>query len=307
MPGLLKFAVYTDHGPHPAAHFDASMILPDSQGTLLVVADSIGFYEGETASVYSIRRVKELWTTSVAPMTLSNRERLKLILLQVNQELYQQNYTAQGSSAPRLTAVLAAYVVDSLVVVAWVGHCRAYVVSATRRQALQITRDHTQAAEMISRGQESLHADPNALTRALGMNHYVEVDTTEGTLEEEDRLLICTDGLTRHLSEATMVSMVLKRSPVQKKVIKMGTWVKQNGADDSLTLILGEHPQSVPFRIIVLGFVLAVLLAAGLIAGFAFVLNSSGTSSTLTPRPEITQSVPALISPDRTGEPSPQP
>ena len=72
---------------------------------------------------------------------------------------------------------------------------------------MQLTEDHSFVAEQVRRGMMTQHEAENSnmqnvLLRALGVEPEVQVDVSEKDLLEGDTLLLCSDGLTRELSNA---------------------------------------------------------------------------------------------------------
>ena len=89
------------------------------------------------------------------------------------------------------------------------GDSRLYI--SGEQGLVQITRDHSWIAEMVMRGELSKeearnHPDKNIITRALGASEEVDIDFFDVQLEEKNRILLCSDGLSLsliHISEPT--------------------------------------------------------------------------------------------------------
>jgi len=103
------------------------------------------------------------------------------------------------------TLTLGLFSPDGSLDIGHVGDSRAYLLSdATLRQ---VTRDHSLVAEMVTAGEltpteAAVHPYRNVVTRALGLDRSVEVDREERTLQDGDRVLLCTDGLTNMVDDA---------------------------------------------------------------------------------------------------------
>ena len=92
--------------------------------------------------------------------------------------------------------------------VAHAGDCRLYLLRDG--EILRLTADHTMAAELVLRGELEPHEAAasglaNALTRALGSQSSVLVDTLSLDVLEDDTFLLCTDGLHRYFDDAALV------------------------------------------------------------------------------------------------------
>lgn len=121
-----------------------------------------------------------------------------------------QSKEAFGSKQVASTLV-AAFLVDRFAYVAHVGNSRAYLY---REGALNcLTLDHTLAMDQLRRGEiddDAYSKSPyrKALTQALGLTPTVEVDVAEVQLQDGDRLLLCTDGLTHVVAESTITQLL---------------------------------------------------------------------------------------------------
>ncbi|MBL8145908.1 MAG: Stp1/IreP family PP2C-type Ser/Thr phosphatase [Anaerolineae bacterium] len=103
------------------------------------------------------------------------------------------------------TTVTAAYVRGNHCIVAHVGDSRAYLVEAYPAGIEQITSDHSFVEALVAAGhltpdQAAEHPMKNVLYRALGQSDHVDVDLYELHLSPGDQLVLCSDGLTRHVS-----------------------------------------------------------------------------------------------------------
>lgn len=100
-----------------------------------------------------------------------------------------------------------------------IGDSRLYIVGGTE-QIRQITRDHSLVDEMVRMGEINadearVHPDKNIITRAVGAADHVEADFFEVELCEDDRILLCTDGLTNMVRDEeicdTIRQMIISR------------------------------------------------------------------------------------------------
>lgn len=87
----------------------------------------------------------------------------------------------------------------------WAGDSRAYVLK--RRTLRQITRDHSVLQEVVDAGLVNRDAaarmyGANAITRAVGIRDTLKLDCAYGVLEDGDRMLLCSDGVTAVLDDA---------------------------------------------------------------------------------------------------------
>jgi PPM family protein phosphatase len=100
---------------------------------------------------------------------------------------------------------------DGTTDVAHVGDSRAYLYTDDRLE--QITSDHSYVAEMMEAGrmtaeEADVHPYRSVVTRAIGLETAVEVDTYSVTLVTGDRLLLCSDGVTSMLDDSTIAEIL---------------------------------------------------------------------------------------------------
>ena len=126
--------------------------------------------------------------------------------------------------------------------IVWVGDSRAYV---WRRGGLfQLSSDHTHVQDLVdqgilSPGEARDHPMGHVLTRALGVQDTVQVDIVEDTIEPGDRFLLCSDGLSGPVDEASMREIVASRPP-EEAVEELIRAAHANGAPDNVTAIVIE-------------------------------------------------------------------
>ena len=114
------------------------------------------------------------------------------------------------------TTLVIGTIIGNKLFVANIGDSRLYIVGGTE-QIRQITRDHSLVDEMVRMGEINadearVHPDKNIITRAVGAADHVEADFFEVELCEDDRILLCTDGLTNMVKYAILLGkMIISR------------------------------------------------------------------------------------------------
>jgi protein phosphatase len=199
----------TDAGKVRANNEDALLVGEGRDETLFAVADGIGGFEaGEVASRIAVDVLKEL--EPEASFEAAIREANRRIL-------------AAGRGDERLSGMGTTIVAvrfggtreEPVAQVAHVGDSRAYLLRGGSLRPL--TEDHSLVAELVrsgdlTRDQAAEHPQKNLITRALGADEEVEVDTMVLPVEAGDRLLLCSDGLTDMVPEAR-IGEILADSP----------------------------------------------------------------------------------------------
>jgi serine/threonine protein phosphatase PrpC len=190
-------AAVSDPGTTRAENEDAcGHLVAGATSVLVAVADGVsGGPGGATASSKAIevvlRAYQELSAALPAP------KRLYRAVQQANIEVYDLGVVVPElrGMATTLTAIL---LDQGQLVAAHVGDSRLYRVRAGR--ATQLTKDHTVAAErararLVSEERARVHPDRSVLTRSLGRELVASIDRLEAALEEDDVLVLCSDGL----------------------------------------------------------------------------------------------------------------
>jgi serine/threonine protein phosphatase PrpC len=132
--------------------------------------------------------------------------------------------------------------------VAHVGDSRAYLLRAGGLQ--QLTSDHSLVAEQVRRGvltpaEAEQSTMQSVLIRALGSQPDVEVDTEEQLLLVRDVLLLCSDGLTRMVTEPEIAGTLQVETDPQKAAEQLVKLANENGGADNVTVIvIRMEPQS---------------------------------------------------------------
>jgi len=146
-----------------------------------------------------------------------------------------------------IVSVLLCGALQPAAAVAHVGDSRAYLIRHDMIRAL--TKDHSLVEQLIDEGQITrqqarTHPRQNVLLKALGVGYDSEPDGQIITLEAEDRLLLCTDGVTKMLSESDILSLVLDPKLTAENICqRLISEVNANGGVDNATVLL-ISPQS---------------------------------------------------------------
>ena len=118
------------------------------------------------------------------------------------------------------TTLTAVYVEDGQLAIAHVGDSRAYLFRDGELGLL--TQDHTLVGELVKRGklteeQAAEHPQRSIITRALGIDAEVEVDTWTYGARAGDVVLLCSDGLTSMISEEQIVAVLVERARPRRR------------------------------------------------------------------------------------------
>ena len=141
------------------------------------------------------------------------------------------------------TTVVGAWIQDQIASVVHVGDSRAYLWHDNRLEPL--TRDHSFLEAALTAGlldaeKTRVAAHQNVLLRALGREPEVEVDLAEVPVQPGDYLLLCSDGLTKMVPEATVAWTIRALRDPQSICDALVETANSNGGADNVTVIVVE-------------------------------------------------------------------
>ncbi|HTX08022.1 MAG TPA: Stp1/IreP family PP2C-type Ser/Thr phosphatase [Solirubrobacteraceae bacterium] len=203
---------------------------------VFVVADGMGGAQaGEVASRIAIEAFE-----SGLPDAGSPEERLRARVREANHEIYERA-RADRQRAGMGTTLTAAYVDDAHVAIAHVGDSRAYLFRDGTLQRL--TQDHSLVDELVRRGklteeQAAEHPQRSIITRALGPEPDVEVDTWTYPARAGDVVLLCSDGLTSMISEERVREILVAHSDLDAAGDALINEANEAGGRDNITVVL---------------------------------------------------------------------
>jgi serine/threonine protein phosphatase PrpC len=216
----LDFAELSDTGPTRdnnedcCGHFvPATPEAAQSRGWCFAIADGVGGQAGgEVASSLAIETL--LSRLPSVSSTESLTVALPRILQTANQRIYEAaaDVVEKGHRAGSIaTTIVACAIRYDRATVAHVGDSRCYLIR--RGEVTQLTRDHTVANEhrrlgILTSRQAASASTRNLLTRSLGNEIFVTVDTSDQLLIAGDVLLLCSDGLYRSVTPGNMAEAV---------------------------------------------------------------------------------------------------
>jgi protein phosphatase len=228
---------------------------------LFVLSDGMGGEaHGEVASALAVETLAAYCTADKedSGVTLlgtadeswgEKTRRLQNGVYQANLKIYEsaKKNTEQRGMGATLTA---AWINGTKLSIAHVGDSRAYLLRNGVLQ--QLTNDHSLVAEQVRRGiitqQQAEESDmQSVLLRALGAHPEVEVDVDETELFPRDVLLLCSDGLTRMVTEPEIAGTLQAQNDPQAAATRLVELANERGGMDNITVIvarLEEDPKS---------------------------------------------------------------
>ena len=234
-------AAVTDRGRKRPSNEDAFGFSVE-HGVFLVCDGMGGAAAGEVASSLAVDEMLRLLSASAgvenqpAPMPLLAEEAIAA----TNEAIFsrsQRNYKLSGMG----TTLVGLIVEERRVWVLNVGDSRCYRQRA--RTLEQITHDHSLVEEQVRLGRmtrlDALRSPlRNVITRALGTQSRVSPDIFELDAEPGDLFLLCSDGLTRELTDPLIESLISTDLPLDALCTRLVEAAKRAGGRDNITCIL---------------------------------------------------------------------
>jgi PPM family protein phosphatase len=224
----------TDTGLQRRANEDSLL----ARSPLFVVADGMGGAQaGEVASKIAVESFQ-----AGLPHDTSPEEALAARALAANARIYDLS-RRNAEQAGMGTTLTALYVGEQEVAIAHVGDSRAY---CTREgELLRLTDDHSLVDELIREGrltpeEAEEHPQRSIITRALGPEETVEIDTRSFRARPGDLYLLCSDGLTSMVPESRLAELLRQHAGARLRDVGEALIAEANraGGRDNITVIL---------------------------------------------------------------------
>jgi protein phosphatase len=184
------------------------------------------------------------------------------------------------------TTLVAAAIRGREAAVANLGDSRAYLVRGS--QIRQVTADHSGARA-------------SSITRFLGDPRGVQPDIFVETLQPGDRVVLCSDGLTRHVSDAEIAGAMT--SSTARAADSLISLARSRGGEDNVTVIVFAARRPAVSRAVAGTFILALLIGVALAGAVGALLATPVT----TPQPSASPSASAPESPSPSPSVAPTP
>ena len=215
---------------------------------LFAVADGMGGAQaGEVASSLAAEAIK----VGNNPEALAGgEERVAELIQEANRRVHQRAVDDESASGMGTTMTVALFHPDGSISIGHVGDSRAYLHRDGELE--QLTDDHSLVAELVRRGELSpeeaeVHPQRSVITRALGTDPDVDVDTFTVQAVEGDVFLLCSDGLTTMLDADTITAIVERnRHDLHAAARALIREANERGGDDNITAVLFEVVEGDP-------------------------------------------------------------
>lgn len=307
----LAIGAATDTGNLRGQNEDAHI----AEQSLFAVADGMGGHNaGEVASAMAIEHLR-----GVAVGGVASAEAFAQAVRDLNSAIYASatSTTDQRGMGTTLAAAAVLSPADNAnqephIVIANVGDSRTYLLRSGELRQLSV--DHSYVQELVTEGlltadEARTHPRRNIVTRALGIDAQVSVDTWTLPMFDGDRFMLCSDGLVDEVPLDEMSELMREHSAPQHIAQRLVTAAKRHGGRDNITVIVvdvsinaaapevvadpdiapaiaSENTTSINKRILAL-IVVAVLCIGGFVAirhqrsGYFVAFTNSSSSATI--------------------------
>ena len=229
-----RVGAITDPGRTRRHNEDSYIIEPP----LFAIADGMGGAQaGEVASRLATVALKESGPGS------GGEQRIADLIQEANRRVYDRSSSDPNTSGMG-TTITVALVEDDAVAFGHVGDSRAYLVREATME--QLTEDHSLVNELLktgklSREEAETHPQRSVITRALGTDPDVDVDTFSVRAEDGDLFLLCSDGLTDMVSEEAILDVVERnRGNIDRALRALVKEANKGGGQDNITVVAFE-------------------------------------------------------------------
>ena len=229
---IVEKAALTDVGRQRQSNEDSYL----ERSPLFAVADGMGGARaGEVASRLAVEAFDAREESSV-----SGEQQLAEVARAANRQIHKMS-REDSDHAGMGTTLTAALVSDREVAIGHVGDSRLYRLRDGEFERL--TQDHSLVEEFVRQGkltpeEAAVHPQRSIITRALGPEPEVEVETYTHQGRAGDVYLICSDGLTGMVAESELAEMLERGGSLDEAAKEMIDAANANGGKDNITVVL---------------------------------------------------------------------
>lgn len=219
---------------------DSFIVVDKGRFRLYAVADGMGGHKaGEIASNIVVDVLKEYFNCESDDFKVPKF--INESICSANHRIKEKSDNNDNCYGMGTTATIA--VIDTLDNIAYIGNVgdsRTYLIR--NDEIKQVTEDHTYVHELLRKGKITMdeaknHPKRNVITRAIGSEDSVHIDIFEVELLEDDILLLCSDGLTVHVSDEKILETI-KTYGCSESVKRLIDLSNGNGGVDNITVII---------------------------------------------------------------------
>lgn len=233
-------AALSDRGLNERRPLNEDSYLADKERNIFAVADGVGGAEaGEVASQTAVEVLDEAFRHQLAGADIEDL--MELAIQRANTSIHQmaQDHAKFSMMA---TTIVALHLKGNVATIGHVGDSRLYRLTPDGNLQRE-TEDHSVVEEEVRAGrmtpeQAANHPSKNVISRALGAEDGVEVDMKTMEVEEGTEFLLCTDGITRHISDNEIRQLMVIHDDLESVCDQLKARCYERGAEDNLTVVI---------------------------------------------------------------------
>lgn len=240
----LDVAAISDRGLSNKRPVNEDSYLADEEHHLFVVADGVGGAQaGDIASQTAVEVLEDAFGHRQAGDDVEDL--MEIAIQRANSSIYQMSHE-HAKLSMMATTIVALHLDDAAdtvrATIGHVGDSRLYRLTPDGRLRRE-TEDHSMVEEEVRAGrltpeQAAVHPSRNIISRALGAEESVEVDLKTIEVEEGSSFLLCSDGITRHITDRELEALLAGDANAADVCAEMKNICYERGAEDNLTAVL---------------------------------------------------------------------
>jgi protein phosphatase len=233
-------AAISDRGLSDKRPLNEDSFLADETRRIFVVADGVGGAQaGEVASQTAVEVLDEAFRHQESGSDIEDL--MEIAIQRANASIHQMSRDHPKLSM-MATTVVALHLDGYVATIGHVGDSRLYRLTPAGK-LLRETEDHSMVEEEVRAGrmtpdQALHHPSRNVISRALGAEPAVDVDTKTVEVEDGTAFLLCSDGITRHIPDEELRQLLASGDDLDQICQKMKRLCYERGAEDNLTALI---------------------------------------------------------------------
>lgn len=237
----IHVATVTDRGLSQKRPLNEDSLLADADHSIFAVADGVGGAEaGEVASQTAVEVLSEAFRRGLGDGD-DVEDLMELAIQRANNAIHQMSKEDPRFSM-MATTIVALHLDGRRATIGHVGDSRLYRISPDGKLHRE-TIDHSIVEEEVEAGrmtpeQAANHPSKNVISRALGAEESVEVDMKTIDVDDGSIFLLCSDGITRHISDQELRGLLLSNPDPDAVCRHMKERCYERGAEDNLTAVI---------------------------------------------------------------------
>lgn len=239
----------SDVGKVRAINQDAYFYIEDKKVPIFIIADGMGGHKaGEIASNLAISTIVSYYEDNLEKIINEEMFVPQFInesIEKANEKIVEESKVEKEFNGMGTTITMC-LIVNGELYVGHVGDSRAYLLRD--KELIQLTQDHSLVGELLRTGsitkKEAMnHPKRNVITRALGADLKLSVDIINRELNSDDKIILCTDGLTNMVSEERILETIKTDEDIVGSCSKLVNIANELGGIDNTTIMLIQAKQ----------------------------------------------------------------